>query len=46
MGTSGRLKVNGEGERGLICSMYFINLYESRPVKPVEIVLCKGDRNE
>jgi hypothetical protein len=30
-------------ELGQICSMYFVNVYENRPIKPVEIVLRKEE---
>jgi hypothetical protein len=38
--------VNGEGEGGRIWSMYFIDLYENRTIKPVEIILSKMEGNE
>jgi hypothetical protein len=35
----GGQRVNGEGERGWLWSMYFIYLHENRTMKPVEILL-------
>jgi hypothetical protein len=35
-------KVNGEGEGGQIWSIYIIDLYESRTIKPAEITLSRG----
>jgi hypothetical protein len=37
--TSGR----GKSEGGQIWSMYFVFVYENRTVKPIEIVLKKGE---
>jgi hypothetical protein len=42
----GRKRVKGEGEGGLIWWVYFVYVYENRTMKPVEIVLRRGEVEE
>jgi hypothetical protein len=41
-GTSGRGRVNGEGEGGKLWQMYFVFMHKNRIIKTVEIVLRRG----
>jgi hypothetical protein len=46
MGTSGRGRVNGEGEGGQIQWIYFAYVYENRAMKSLRIVLRGGEGYE
>jgi hypothetical protein len=43
VGTSGRGRVNGEGEGGGIWFMYIAYVCDNRTMKPAEIVLRRGE---